>query len=798
MAKHDTIEELENSYTKLVNERLDTTDYEAVADGKFHRFEDPEKGKRNKNCYAMLTPDGTFGVYGNWATDEKYLWFGDAADLLDAVEIDEADKKLERAFRQRSEERDGEQQGVADYVRYGLLPEAADPRPDYPYLKRKGIAPANARQYGERLLIPLQNAEGDVRTLQQIYPDGAKRFLPSGEVTGNFSLIGTHELPRHGKLIVCEGWATGVTLHTQHGCPVAAAMNAGNLVAAARALRARLPDAVELIIAADDDRQTPNNPGLAAALLAGKLTGATLLTPAFPCSDCSCTDFNDLAACLRAQEQPPPKTPAVSVEDAPLPLESALPPAPPFTMAMLPEGFVGFVASTAERMQVPPDYVAVTALGVAAGIVGARVQIHPKQRDSWRVVPTLWAAMVGPPSTMKSPVLSAALAPLRTIEAELLDAYEKERLLHDIAAELAETGIKDVKKEAAKLAATNRAKAVAMVQGAMFIEPEPTLRRYIINDSTVEKFGEIMGENPNGMLQVRDELSGWLAKMGSEEYATDRSFYLECFNGTDPYVYDRIGRGTVRIERCVLSIVGGIQPAKLTTLVDGAIDGHADDGLLQRFQLAVWPETPRDWEWIDQEPDQASLDRYADTLRALHDLPIPEGDADPPILRFTTEAQELFREWMTRVNRRARSEDMHPVLASHLLKMPKTIASLALLFELIDGGWEAVGKEATERALLWADYLFGHAQRIYAVANHRRLDAARLIWRRRDKLPAIFSSRDVQRKSWEGLTTGAKVRGALEQLVDAGYLEAISVKPDTRGGRPTVRYRWLASGMTSA
>ena len=50
-------------------------------------------------------------------------------------------------------------------------------------------------------------------------------------------------------------------------------------------------------------------------------------------------------------------------------------------------------------------------------------------------------------------------------------------------------------------------------------------------------------------------------------------------------------------------------------------------------------------------------------------------------------------------------------LESHVLKMPRTVASLALIFELIDGGLQFVGEEATRLALGWADYLRSHANR---------------------------------------------------------------------------------------
>src|SRR5215212_3404940 len=77
-------------------------------------------------------------------------------------------------------------------------------------------------------------------------------------------------------------------------------------------------------------------------------------------------------------------------------------------------------------------------------------------------------------------------------------------------------------------------------------------------------------------------------------------------------------------------------------------------------------------------------------------------DSGPAVLRFTNEAQRLFRAWMEDIQREARSGSLSSSLESHLLKLPKTVAGLALLFELVEGGRVAVGESATMRALAWA------------------------------------------------------------------------------------------------
>src|SRR5713226_7676960 len=118
----------------------------------------------------------------------------------------------------------------------------------------------------------------------------------------------------------------------------------------------------------------------------------------------------------------------------------------------------------------------------------------------------------------------------------------------------------------------------------------PVAKRYLVNDTTVEKLGELLNHHPNGLLLFRDELSGWLHTMDRPGHENDRAFYCEAWNGTSGYTYDRIGRGTLHIRAACLSVLGGIQPGPLERYLRAVFGGRGDDGLLQRFQLAVWPD----------------------------------------------------------------------------------------------------------------------------------------------------------------------------------------------------------------
>jgi putative DNA primase/helicase len=141
------------------------------------------------------------------------------------------------------------------------------------------------------LIVPMRDTAGQLHSLQTIQPDGDKRFLYGGRVNGCYHSIGKKPVD---VLIVCEGYATGASIHEATGYPVVVAFNAGNLKAVALALRAKYPD-LKIIIAADDDHQTEGNPGMTKAQAAAQAVGAAVAVPTFPAGrPDKATDFNDL------------------------------------------------------------------------------------------------------------------------------------------------------------------------------------------------------------------------------------------------------------------------------------------------------------------------------------------------------------------------------------------------------------------------------------------------------------------------------------------------------------------------
>ena len=328
---------------------------------------------------------------------------------------------------------------------------------------------------------------------------------------------------------------------------------------------------------------------------------------------------------------------------------------------------------------------------------------------------------------------------------------------------------------------------------------EPLARRYIVNDATVEKLGELMQQTPWGTLSYRDELYGQLTGLDKQGQEGSRAFYLQSYDGNQGYTFDRIGRGTVHIPRVCLAMIGGIQPGRIQEYVRGAVaGGSADDGLLQRFGLLVWPDTDGTFVHVDQWPDTPARQAAWAVFDRLAELQ-PANDTDPVVWRFDDAAQALFVEWLVPFETEIRGDDLHPAMVSHLSKYRKLIPALALVFALIDtpdsGG--VIGERELIRALSWGDYLRTHANRLYAAAvMPETTDAVALLSKIKGKKLAdrdgvvldSFTPRQIAVKGWAGLGTPDAVRKAADLLADFDYLRRDVVQAGAAGGRPSDRY----------
>ena len=513
-------------------------------------------------------------------------------------------------------------------------------------------------------------------------------------------------------------------------------------------------------------------------------------------------------------------------------INQTLPPVKNVTDGMLPGSLQRYVNNHAERLSTPPEYIAIPLITALASVIGTKVSIYPKMYDDWEIVPNIWGAIIGNPSTKKSPALDAGMKPLKNLTYKAKADYEQSQKDFAAQREINEFKTKAVKSELQKLAREQvqqtddaehkitdddlKAKAQTIAETQQANESEPIMKRYIANDGTYQKLGEILTQTNNGLLVERDELTALLASFNGEQNNDARNFYLEAFNGTGSHVMDRVIRGSIFIEHHCLSVVGGIQPNKLERYLEKTIKGLDNDGLMQRFQLAVYPDHIKGLKERDIAPNAEIRQIVYDLFETIDNMSLCDFikyGANPvddyhkrPYYHFTDDAYKKFMNWYDEQKAKA-DECEHSVIAEHITKYPKTIASLALIFHLVDciehgASLGAVSMIALDAALAWHDMLETHMMRIYSiVTDSANIKASNLADRiikmiknggnKTDKTDWVnhgFTARDLHRKNWKGLTDSEDVLNALDILVGHDWLTWQSIESTGQGGRPTERY----------
>jgi hypothetical protein len=234
----------------------------------------------------------------------------------------------------------------------------------------------------------------------------------------------------------------------------------------------------------------------------------------------------------------------------------------------------------ADALDGPVDYVGHAALAVAGAAAGAAVELEVKA--GWRERACLFAALVGPSGSAKTPSLQQVASPTREAQAVLAAAYERDRREHD-------NGYR------------------AWVRGGrQGDEPRrPVLRRLIGSDLTTACLAPLLAANPRGLLVTRDELRGWLASM--DEFGCggggDRTRWLSLWSG-DSLVVDRRGvQESLLVDRPFVAVVGGLVPSELRQFANPR---RARGGTPSRTMMVCWPGSPSasrpPTAWADSTP----------------------------------------------------------------------------------------------------------------------------------------------------------------------------------------------------
>ncbi len=271
-----------------------------IGDDNFYRFKcNGDKGSEKSGFYVLHLdgiPSGYFGCHRDPKIEEYWR-----SKTRSEVTESEWNANEERLIAKKAQ-REAEEKAKHAKVRKECVQlwEESKPCPDnHPYVIAKGIIPYGAHVAPDgyqNIIVPVY-INGEIWSVQTINV-GWKGFHPGGKIKGGYmdipAMIDPITPPE--TIVICEGWATGCSLHQATSHTVRVAFNAGNLMAVARFTRAQFPNA-RIILAADDDYRKPPNVGITSATAAANAVGGITVVPQFheiANRPEKATDFNDL------------------------------------------------------------------------------------------------------------------------------------------------------------------------------------------------------------------------------------------------------------------------------------------------------------------------------------------------------------------------------------------------------------------------------------------------------------------------------------------------------------------------
>lgn len=187
----------------------------------------------------------------------------------------EREKEIQLANEAREQERRLARRDAQKFWGYSQKPQI-----DHAYLVKKGITnPIGIKEFVSKksqarfLQIPCFNKDGVLMSLQSISETGFKKFQKGAQIMGGSMSIGKTSANKDLPVIICEGWATGISLNKASGLQTVVAFNSMNLPNIAKNVREAYPQR-EIIIAADNDyANTAGNVGVKAAEKAASSIG---------------------------------------------------------------------------------------------------------------------------------------------------------------------------------------------------------------------------------------------------------------------------------------------------------------------------------------------------------------------------------------------------------------------------------------------------------------------------------------------------------------------------------------------
>ncbi len=749
-----------------------------IQPSRFHRFPGIGKSNGNRAGWCLLFDDCKGGVYGDWSSGFQATWL--AKLELSTYERKAFYDRVKKARKQAELEREKsnlEAAREADKKWNNAKPETGTHR----YLREKGIHPHGIRTDGFNLLVPVRSY-GELWSIQTIDPTGKKRFLKDGRTTGCYYPIGKP----NGVLCLAEGFATAATIHEVTGYAVAVCFNAGNLKPVAESLSQKLPN-TSFIICADDDCQTPGNPGITKAKEAAAVCNGVVAIPQFNNKNKKMTDFNDMAResglrpvaeIIEAAIARGPETASEAIEKSyqegciePQPLHKE--PAPPLPFPMDALGTVaGDAARAIQRVIKAPDAICGQSLLAALAQLAqghADISVDGRRRPI-----SEFFVCVGETGERKSAVDDVATWPHRKRERDLAEVYEKDFTDY----EMEHTAWKMARDDGLKKAKGFKAKRDFLEEIGQ--EPKAPPRPVVlIEEPTYEGLIKVLQYSLPSVGLFSDEggrFVGGHALNSDNALKTAAGISSLWDTGSAKRTRAADGHSAIYGKRLSMHLMmQGIVAEKLM-----GNDLFREQGWLSRT-LISWPESTVGKRGYVEENifHDPGVKRYHNTCFELSKRELPTNEANelnPPILELSPQAKRLWIPFHDYCDREAKSGRELEAVRGLANKAPEHAVRLAGILSVVKGA-SVIGTQELESGIELMNFYLNDAIRMADTGhlNPDLKDAASLLgWLNKKGHSLVYPSLIYQKGPIRRLREKETALKAIKILENHGWLLEIN------------------------
>jgi len=794
------------------------------ADGNLRRF--GTNGKRSDDAGWYIAHDDGIpaGAFGDWRTGVSQTWRADIGRRLTSAE-ESAHRERVAAMRQAREAEEAKRRADAARKAAELWSAGTPAAPDHLYLARKRVAPvatlrelpaadvariigyepsAKGEKLAGRILLAPVKIGGKLSTVEMIDAEGRKSALAGGAKAGGF--WAAKALPDGDGtglcILIAEGVATALSAREATGYPAIAALSAGQLAAATRAMRERFPAARLVILA---DVQKASGEPDPQAVRAARETGAALAVPDFGADrDEAETDFNDMAARLGMDAVRQTIEGAIAVAKGtggvtpthwpdPQPLTARIP-SEPYPIDALPSGIREAVLEINGFVQAPFPLVVSSALGALSLAAQARADV--RRADRLQGPAGLFMLTIADSGERKTTCDRHFTEAIRTYEAEQAD-FAKPELQRHAAAFAAWNAEREGIVSAIKDAGKKRKPADKLSADLAELETEkpepPRVPRLIYGDATPEALTWGLAKHWPSAGIVSSEAAAIFGShgMGRESIMRNLGILNQLWDGT-PQSFDRRTSESYTVRSARLTVALQVQEATLREFFGRSGALARGSGFLARFLIA-WPESTQGQRMFTEAPASwpalASFNRRIGAILAEAPSMDDDGGLTPPVVGFTPEARRDWKEFHDAVESELRGGgELHDVrdVASKAADNAARLAALFHAFATGGGAIEADTFAGAARIVAWhlneARRFFGELALPAELADAARLDAWLIGQCRRDGVQEILR-REAQRcgpiRDADRLSAALRVLAELDRAREAieGKRRPILVNP---------------------